>query len=47
MLGNWTLGANIGASLRRPNWPCPESVLLFYKTFFKKCAASLPDAISA
>ena len=47
MLGFWALGANFGASLRRPNWPCPEYPLLFYKTFFKKCAAYLPDAISA
>ena len=30
--------ANFGASLRRPNWPCLEYLLLFYKTFFKKCA---------
>ena len=43
----WTPGANFGASLRRPNWPCPEYPLLFYKTFFKKCAARARDAISA
>ena len=45
--GNWTLGPNIGASLRRPNWPCPEALLLFYKICFKKRAALLRDAISA
>ena len=32
------LGANFGASLRRPNWPCPEYPLRFYKIFSKKCA---------
>ena len=47
MLGNCTTGANFGASLRRPNWPCPESLLLFYKIFFKMGAAYLRDAISA
>ena len=36
--GNCTLGPNFGASLRRPNWPCPESPVVFYRTFFKKCA---------
>ena len=34
--GNWTRGPNLGASLRRPNWPCPEYPLLFYKIFSKK-----------
>ena len=29
------LGPNFGASLRRPNWPCPEYPLLFYKIFSK------------
>ena len=47
MLGTWTRAANIGASLRRPNWPCPESVLLFYKIFSKSDPALFPDAISA
>ena len=32
------LGPNFGASLRRPNWPCLEYPLLFYKIFFTKCA---------
>ena len=47
MLGFCTPAANFGASLRRPNWPCPEYPLLCYKTFFKKCAAAWGDAISA
>ena len=47
VLGDWPLGPNFGASLRRPNWPCPGYPLLFYKIFFKKCAAYLTDAISA
>ena len=32
----WPRGANFGASLRRPNWPCLEYLLLFYKIFSKK-----------
>ena len=36
MLGNWPRGPNFGASLRRPNWPCPEYPLLFYKISSKK-----------
>ena len=34
--GNWTRAPNFGASLRRPNWPCPEYPLLFYKILSKK-----------
>ena len=30
------LAPNFGASLRRPNWPCPEYPLLFYKISSKK-----------
>ena len=45
--GNCTRAANLGASLRRPNWPCPESLLLFYKLFSKIDANRAPDAISA
>ena len=41
------LGANFGASLRRPNWPCLEYLLLFYKLFLKSDPAYLRDAISA
>ena len=41
------LAANFGASLRRPNWPCLEYLLLFYKIFFKMGAALSRDAISA
>ena len=47
MLGFWTLAANFGASLRRPNWPCPEYPLLFYKLFLKSDPAAWPDVISA
>ena len=43
----WPPGANFGASLRRPNWPCLEYLLRFYKISFKKCAAAWRDAISA
>ena len=31
---NWMRAADFGASLTRPNWPCTESLLLFYKTLF-------------
>ena len=41
------LGPNFGASLRRPNWPCPEYPLLFYKLFLKSDPARVPVAISA
>ena len=44
---NWTLAPNFGASLPRPNWPIPESLLLFYKLFSKSDAAAPRDAISA
>ena len=33
---NWPPGPNFGASLRRPNWPCLEYLLLFYKISSKK-----------
>ena len=33
---NWTPGANFGASLRRPNWPIPES-LRFFTNFYHVC----------
>ena len=36
MLGNCTRGPNIGATLRRPSWPCLESILLFNKKNLKK-----------
>ena len=45
--GNCTRGPNLGASLRRPNWPCPESLLIFHKLFSKSDPAYLRDAISA
>ena len=44
---NWTPGPNFGARLTRPNWPCPESLLLFYKLFSKSDPAREGDAISA
>ena len=47
MLGFWPPAANFGASLRRPNWPCPEYPLLFYKLFSKSDPARHGDAISA
>ena len=43
----WPPAANFGASLRRPNWPCLEYLLLFYKIFFKMGSALSRDAISA
>ena len=46
MLGFCTRAANFGASLRRPNWPCLEYPLLFYKISSKKhpppCASRFP-----
>ena len=32
----WPPAPNLGASLRRQNWPCPEYPLLFYKISSKK-----------
>ena len=43
----WPRTANLGASLRRPNWPCLGYPLLFYKLFLKSDPASLHDATSA
>ena len=43
----WPPAANFGASLRRPNWPCLEYLLLFYKLFLKSDPAYLRGAISA
>ena len=36
LLSCWPRAANLGASLRRPNWPCLEYPLLFYKISSKK-----------
>ena len=46
-LSNWPPGPNLGVSLRRPNWPCLEYLLLFYKLFLKSDPARPRDAISA
>ena len=44
---NWPRGANIGASLRRPNPREFMQILFFYKIVFKMGAALSRDAIWA